>query len=158
MGLLLCASGALALAAGPDFTSTWVLDALKSNVPMPHPGMLGPFRDREITLEVTHTNDELQITRRAGEQSTELRYTLDGTDNINPSVGRHKGEVTSRARWDKDKLIIEGTQILTVQSQQFQIGIREEWQLSAGGRVLTIATTLATPQGSRTTLEVYNKR
>ncbi len=149
---------AVAFAVGPYLAGTWVLDLNKSPAPKAYPGMPGPAREDEVKLEVIQTEGELQVIRKAGNRNIELKYLLDGTENINPSTDRYPGQVRSRVRWSGDKLIIEGTQLVNTPYQEFKIGVTEEWTLSRNGRTLTVVTTWATPQGGRTTVAVYSRR
>ena len=115
----------------------------------------------DITLVVKQTDSELQIVRktsRAGqERETEQRFTLDGKENTNPA-GMGRGELKSKTKIDKDKIVTEGTQKLQTQRGDFDLEIKEVYSLSSDGKVLTIQTTRNTPMGENTSKQVFNKK
>jgi len=159
----------LAVAAGVNLSGTWVRDKEKSD-PMgmgrgggrPGGGGGGAPADMEVTLQMTQTDNELTVVRKvtAGGQErppVEQKFTLDGKENTNPS-GMRGGEMTSKSKWDKDKLIISGTSKVNTQQGEFEIQSTEEYSLSADGKVLTVSTTRSTPMGEQTSKQVYNKQ
>jgi len=64
-------------------------------------------------LQIEQTEVELRVFRRiisnAEEQTSNQVFKLDGGESINP-VGMGRGEYKSKASWDKNKLVILGTQ------------------------------------------------
>lgn len=161
------------LAAGVNFSGTWVRDKDKSD-PMQmggrgpggpggggqRPGGGGGMANAEITLVLKQTGDDFLLTRKivAGGQERppiEQKFTLDGKENVNSS-GR--GELKSKSKWNKDKLVIEGSQKVNTPNGEFEIEIKDEYSLSADGKVLTVTTTRTTPGGEQTAKQVYNKQ
>ena len=69
-----------------------------------------------------------------------------------------RGEMVSKSRWDGGTLVIEGTQKISSPRGEMEIATKEAYSLSEDGKVLTITTTRTTPQGERTTKQVYNKQ
>jgi len=92
---------------------------------------------------------------RGEKRDSEQKFTLDGQENKNSS-GR--GELISKSRWEGEQLIIEGTQKVTSPRGDMEVNLREVYSLSADGKTLTILSTRTTPQGERTTKQVYNKQ
>jgi len=145
--------------AGPDFSGTWVRDTAKSD-PMAM-GRGGGGGTVNITMEIKQTANEFTITQNIDmggtPRTTEQKFTLDGKQNTNPA-GMGRGEMTSTSRWDGDQLVIEGKQTMSTQKGDFEITIKSVYALSADGKVLTVTTSRSTPQGERTTKQVYNSK
>lgn len=164
---------ALAADSKTDLSGTWVLDKQKSD-PIrfggrggaggpggPGGGGGGQPADIDITLVVKQTDNELAVTRKINfngqERSIDQKFTLDGSQNTNPAaMGR--GEFKSKTKLKKDKLVIEGTQQITTPNGDMEIGSIEEYSLSEDGKILTIKATRSTPQGERTSKQVFNKQ
>ena len=104
---------ALALAAGPNLSGTWVRDNEKSDTPQfggrgggpggggPGGGGGGQRREMQVTLVIKQTDNELQVTRKTtvgGEERppVEQKFTLDGKENTNAApmggFGRRGGQ------------------------------------------------------------------
>lgn len=162
---------ALAADSNTDFSGTWVLDKQKSDpVRLGRGGPGGPGgpgggggqpADIDITLVVKQTDNELSVTRKVNfngqDRSIDQKFTLDGSQNTNPAaMGR--GELKSKTKLKKDKLVIEGTQQVTTPNGDMEIGSVEEYSLSEDGKILTIKSTRSTPQGERTSKQVFNKQ
>ena len=145
--------------AAPDFSGTWVLDASKSD--QMGMGRRGGGIPPNITLTIKQSGNELSITREiemgGNQRSSEAKFTLDGKENTNSGM-MGRGEMVSKSRWEGDNLVIEGTQKISSQRGEMEIATKEIYSLSADGKVLTITTTRTTPQGERTTKQVYNKQ
>ncbi len=158
------------MAAGVNLSGTWVLDKDKSDTPRFGPGGGGPRGGGgqggppDITLVIQQTDNDLQITRkfsRGGqERSLEQKFTLDGQENTNPAgMGRGgSGELKSKSKWNKDSLVIEGTQKVSSLRGDFEVQVKEEFSLSADGKTLTVHTTRNTPMGENTMKQVFNKK
>ena len=131
----------------PDFSGTWTLDPSKSDAPMGRRGG-APAASEPITVAQNAT----QLTIRRGEQS--LVYKLDGSESTNqmPSRGGPQ-EVKSKAHWDGAKLVIETTRDF----QGMTITQKEMRSLSADGKEMIVEQSVQTPQGERTTKQVYTK-
>ena len=153
-----------ALAASPNFSGTWVLDKEKSDQP-PFGGRRGGGGQQgptDVTLIVKQTDNELTVTRKINmggeERTSEAKYTLDGKENSNPGFGRGGGQVLSKTKWDKDKLVTTGKRKVNFQGNEFESETQEVRSLSADGKTMTVETTTTTPQGDRTGKQVYNKQ
>jgi hypothetical protein len=145
--------------AAPDFSGTWVLDASKSD--QMSMGRQGGGSPPNITLTLKQSGNELAITRTmemgGNQRTSEQKFTLDGKENTNSGM-MGRGEMVSKSRWDGDTLVIEGTQKMSSSRGEMEIATKEAFSLSEDGKVLTITTTRTTPQGERTTKQVYNKQ
>jgi hypothetical protein len=164
VGSLTIALVMTALAAAPNFSGTWILDKEKSD-PLPFGGRRGGGAQggpTDVTLIIKQTDNELVLIRKMNiggeERTSESKHTLDGKENTNPGFGRGGGEVVSKTKWDKDKLVTEGKRKVSFQGNEFEITTREVRSLSADGNTMTVETTNTTPQGERTTRQVYNKK
>ena len=160
---------ALTAVASPNLTGTWVLDKAKSDpIRMGGPGGPGGGGegrrggDLNLTLVIRQSGNDLHMIRKMSmgtneRPPVEQKYTLDGKETTNPSGGRG-GVLTAKANWNKDTLVIQGTQKLSTPNGDFDIDIKTEYTLSADGKTLTIVSTRSTPQGDTTTKQIYNKQ
>jgi hypothetical protein len=162
VGSLAIALVMTALAAAPNFSGTWVLDKEKSDPFFGGRGGGAQPGPTDVTLVIKQTDNELLLTRKMNiggeERTSESKYTLDGKENTNPGFGRGGGEVVSKTKWDKDKLVTEGKRKVSFQGNEFEIATREVRSLSADGKTMTVETTSTTPQGDRTSKQIYNKK
>jgi len=113
---------------------------------------------------------DLGITRkmsRGGQEMppTEQKYTLEGKENKNTSTfagrgaeGGRTSEMITKSKWKGATLIIEGNQKMSTPNGDFDIGIKNEYALSDGGKTLTLTTTRSQPDGDRTSKQVYAKK
>ena len=62
-------------------------------------------------------------------------------------------EVKSKARWDGAKLVIESMREI----QGFSITTKEVRSLDAGGKEMSVETTINTPQGDQTFKQIFTK-
>jgi hypothetical protein len=159
-----------AAAAGVNLSGTWVLDKDKSDTPRfgagggRGGGGGGQGGAPDLTLVIRQTDNDLQITRKFSrgdqERSVEQKFTLDGKENTNPAgMGRSgSAEFKSKSKWNKDRLVIEGTQKFNSPRGPLEVEVTEEFSLSADGKTLTVQTTRNTPTGENTSKQVFNKK
>ena len=160
----------LALAAGPNLSGTWVRDKDKSD-PMGFGGRGGgggggrQGGPQEVTLVIKQTDNELSLTRKAsmgGQErpAVEQKFTLDGKESVNsmPGRGGQTTQVKSKAKWNKDKLLIDSVRNISTPNGDFEITTKDEYSLSSDGKVLTVTTTTTTPQSDNTAKQVYTKQ
>ncbi len=154
LGLLVFGIALLALAvAAPNFSGTWVRDKAKSDPMMGRGGGQAP--DIEITLTIKQDANNFEVTTQRGERTSEAKYTLDGKENKN-TMGR--GETISKSKWNGDTLMIEGVRKFSGPNGEMEMQFKEGYALSADGKVLTVTSTMTSPQGERTFKQVYNKK
>jgi hypothetical protein len=168
--ILLVAVAVMAV-PGPDLSGKWTFDKAKSDpIRMGRGGPGGgggapggPPPDIEVTLVIRQSTSDLAIKRTmafgGGEpRETETKYTLDGKETTVPGM-MGRGEMKATAKIDGDKIVIDskGT-FQTQQGDTREVSSHEEYALSADGKVLTITTTRPTPQGDRTSKQVFNKQ
>jgi hypothetical protein len=150
--LLLLAASAGAQEARPDFSGKWVLDAAKSDFgPSPPPEFLiHVIEHKEPNIKIVTSQKSMQ-----GETTNERNLTTDGKDNTNKMrlMGGEQ-EVKSSSRWDGGKLAT--TMKFDVQGSAVELN--DTWELSDGGKVLTIVRAVKTPQGDFTVKTVFNKQ
>ncbi len=148
--------GLLALAvAATDFSGTYVRDNSKSDPMMGggRRGEGGPPPVVEVTLTIKQAANTFDVTTKRGDRTTEAKYTLDGKENKN-TMGR--GELVTKSSWDGDKLVVQGSQKFTTPNGEMEMQLKEVYSLE--GNVLTVTSTRNTPQGERTSKQVYNKQ
>lgn len=117
-------------------------------------------RMENLTLLITHTDDELQTIRKftieGEEKAVVQKFLLDGSQCINVA-SNGQGEFVSRTNWKKNKLINSGTQTLAMGFQRTEIPVEEEYSISKDGKKLTIKTTSFTSQGVAHLRQVFKK-
>jgi hypothetical protein len=132
--------------AKPDFSGTWTLDEAKSDPPAMGRGGRGGGRGGPagpVTIKQTAT--QIQI--------GDLTYKLDGSESTNTMQGRGgPQEVKSKAGWDGANLVIESSRDLGGMS------ITTKETRSVTGTVMTVQTSINTPQGEQSRKTVYTKQ
>jgi hypothetical protein len=137
-----------ALAIGtPNFSGDWKLDLARSQY--------GSFpAPAAMTRKIQHSDPALAMSTSQkgpqGEVTTELKYSTDGKPVVNKLAS---GETHGTARWDGDRLVIESAR----EVQGGQAKQKETWNLSDGGKTLTILTHIAVPQGEFDVKQVFVK-
>lgn len=104
------------LQAKPDFSGSWKQVELKVTPPPTNTGGVLP---PGITV-IRQTATTLAIEREAFDQKIVYTFALDGSESRNASGAM---TMTSRTRWEGDRLVTEGTQV-SVTSQG-----RSSWQI-----------------------------
>ena len=147
LAVYVCAQGAT-----PNFSGKWNLDAAKSDFgPAPPPeSVVHVVEHKEPNLKVTTTQKT-----QAGETTNERNLTTDGKENTNKMRSPAcEQEVKSTSKWDGKKLVSQ----LKLQLQGTDIDIKDSWELSEDGKLLTITRDLKTPQGDFSQKTVFNKQ
>jgi hypothetical protein len=150
--MLLLAASTWAQDARPDFSGTWNLDVAKSDfagAPAPD-SIVHVIEHKDPILKITSTQKNQQ-----GELTNTRNLTTDGKENIN-KMRSMAGEqdVKSTSTWNARKL----TNALKLDIQGNAIDINEAWELSDGGKVLSIVRDIKTPQGDFHQTYVFNKQ
>ena len=154
--LLVVAMAVVAVAAAPaDFSGTWALDPAKSTQPQGPGGGGGGGGD--VTLEVKQDAKTLTSTRKTARGEQVTTYNLDGSETTSES---QRGKSTHKAKWTSDGKILEINTVsnFNVQGNEMKITSVAHWELIDGGKALKIHTKTETPQGSRESTQVYNKK
>ena len=134
--------------APANFSGEWNMNPSKSDFgPVPAPELM--------TRSIRHNDPVLEISTRQkgaqGESSTQLKYTTDGKECINKMPA---GEAKGTAKWKGDSLVIESVRDF----QGNSLKSTDTWALSDGGKVLTILSHLAVPQGEFDVKYVFDKK
>jgi hypothetical protein len=122
--------------AAPNLSGEWKMNITKTDYgPLPVPEV--------FTRTIKHSDPSLEYKTyqkgAQGEVKTEIKYTTDGKPCVNKV---QDSDAKGTARWQGDNLIIESTR----EFQGMQIGSKEIWTLSDGGKTLTIANHVTVPQ------------
>jgi len=153
-----------------NFSGSWAFDSEKSQAVQPaaqmqpqgqgqgqgqRPGGTGgDFVAKQdanlLTVERTRTNREGEVT------TTVTKYTLDGKESINSSA---RGESKSVATWSADgkTLTVKTSRTMDMNGESRTMTSTEVWSLT-DPKTLSIATSMATPNGERKSTAVYNKK
>lgn len=147
------AAVAVSAAAPADFSGTWVLDPAKSQ--MPQGG--GQGGGGEVTLEVKQDAKTLTSTRKTARGEQVSTYNLDGSETTSES---QRGKSTHKAKWQGDGKILEINTVsnFNMQGNEVKITSVAHWELIDGGKALKIHSKTETPQGTRESTQVYNKK
>ena len=151
---LIAVLAALGSAQGalPDFSGTWNADLAKSDFgPTPPPvSMVLVIVHKEPNIKVTSTQ------KTADGIVTNVRnLTTDGKENLNKvSTGDGDQDVKSTSTWIGKKLLTASA----IETQGVIIQLNDTWELSDGGKVLTIVREFKTPDAAFTAKVVYNKQ
>jgi hypothetical protein len=167
--ILLVAVAAMAV-PGPDLSGKWTLDKAKSDpIRMGRGGQGGgggapggPPPDIDITLVIKQSASDIAVKRTmvfgGGEpRETDTKYTLDGKEATVPGMMGREMKATAKVEGEKIVIDSKGT-FQTPQGDTREVSTHEEYTLSADGKTLTITTTRPTPQGDRTSKQVFNKQ
>ena len=158
--------------AQTDFSGTWIIDKDKSDKPrrptqesLPDKASEGLGRrsaptasrglDRElpdITETIEQTAEGIHIRSTEGSNRT---YTFDGAPVT--MRGPAGGEMTSALKWKGKDLVIESEEPIETNIGRAKIEIKEVRKLSKDGQVMTVQTTVSTPNGNMATKRVFNR-
>jgi hypothetical protein len=150
--MLLLAVTTQAQGAKPDLSGTWNLDLAKSD-------FAGAPAPDSIVHVIEHKDPNLKITTtqkgQQGELTNTRNLTTDGKESVN-KMRTMAGEqdVKSTTTWNGSKL----ANAFSLDIQGNAIDINETWELSDGGKVLTVARDIKTPQGPFHQTYVFNKQ
>ena len=158
------ASIGLAAQDHPSFAGKWVLDAAKNDMGAAGGGRMGRGQTGGAMgwgQEFTITQDAatLKIERSVGGNPIAETYALDGSETKNSaSTGRGGSvEVTSTAKWDGAKLVIESKQPMNMGGNAMSMSTKRTLSLDASGG-LVVETTRSGMQGNAmATKMVYKK-
>jgi hypothetical protein len=149
--ITLAFSGSAFALGSPDFSGTWTLDMAKSDMGQGRTGSVAGAA-RKVTIVIKQTPAVLSTTRTAGERSETATEKLDGSESINKSPSGQ--DIRSTNRW-------EGSTLVTKSIMSTEQGTAESTfvrSLSADGKVMTIETTMKTPNGVSKKKLIYNKQ
>jgi hypothetical protein len=161
LSLLACAFALAAAQGKVNFSGTWVLDKLQSNIQQltRMRGGAGNGQDASLSMTIEQQGTALKVTRTLkaeGEEKTETHlYKTDGTETTN--TGFRGESVVTRASWDGDKLVVNSTRTVQVLMKEITVQSKALWSLSPDGKTLTIDTTLETPRGKERVKAVFHK-
>lgn len=142
--ILLVLFAALGLGVGlaaqgkPNFTGEWTLVADKSDFgPMPAPA--------KLVRTIVHVDPSLKIktvqSSMEGETTAETTFSTDGKPANNTVMGNPMSTV---GKWEGATILLNST--MTIEGTS--ITIEDRISLSDGGKTLTMARTLDTPDGT----------
>ena len=95
------------------------------------------------TFTVTQDAKTLTVERTAGEATVKETYNLDGSDSKIMMPGRQGGaptEVTAKANWEDNKLVIKAERTMNVGGNETKVETKREITLEADGSLKIITT------------------
>ena len=146
--LLILAAATPLLAAKPNFSGEWKVDAAKSDFgDMPAPS--------SIVMQIEHADPKVAMKQfqsggPMGEQTGDFTYMTDGSETKNKVRG---SEVASTTRWSGDALKIT----TKLAWQGATINLIETWKLTGAGKMLEVTREMSSDQGSSTMKLVFVK-
>jgi hypothetical protein len=144
---LLAASACLA--AGPNLTGSWKLNASKSDFgQFPAPSSMTQkitHADPKLTVEVKMANDR-------GEFEFTSSYTTDGKESVNQGFGG--SETKSVAKWDGEVLLVDSKGAFG----DNEYTMKDKWTLTEEGKILTILRHFSSGMGEVDQRMVFDKQ
>jgi len=130
--------GAALAADKPNFTGNWKINNAKSDFgPMPQ----GPEKfERTVDHQGADVKVKTTQSMQGNERTTDVAYTIDGKEH-DIQMGPATAKVT--ASWKDATLEV----VAKREIQGNAITSTELWSLSADGKLLTVDSTIAAPQG-----------
>jgi len=145
----------------PNFTGTWVRDTVSSDaftaviVPLIGPGGTSPANN--FLLRINHRSKHLQIAaEQDGTRPVVADYDLGRGwhSSMDPKIERGFGGTRYRSKWRGDILVLEKYTAFRGNFGTSGGNMEQRWDLSPGGDVLTITTTI----DRFTTREVFSRK
>jgi hypothetical protein len=138
----------------PNFSGTWQLDVVKSDFG-------GQPAPESMTLTIVHKDPSIkttstQKTAEMGEVKNDRNITTDGKENANKLNMGMMGEqnITSKTTWVGKTLVTT----YSLEVQGMSLAVKDTWDLSADGKVLTSTRVITTPDGDLTLKMLFNKQ
>lgn len=124
------------------------------------PGAGMPVETQDLTLAITQDPTQMSIerkwTRDGMQKSVRQNFSFDASESRNQDdMGR--GEMTSKCRWHKSTLVIEGGEQISAGNRDVDMRIKQEFSLSKDGKFLTVKTTRQTARGLMSAKQVFRK-
>ena len=155
IGIALCIGALAVFAEGPNFAGTWELDKSKSE-------LTGRMANIEgMTLVVTQDAKQITVDTKiagAAEQGQPFTYKLDGGESSMDITGRMPAKATLKAKWQSDVLELSQDRAMSMNGNDFTVTIKDHWQLSPDGKMLTVHRTTDSPRGTQESKLVFSKK
>lgn len=161
----ICFQAVAVLAATPDFSGEWELDASQSKLPdtMRIEAMILKVSQTDKTLSVgsvvkMNLNQEASGGMRRGGGGQSITYNLDGKEMVLDAEGRTPGTETRKAAVTADgKLNLNVIRSFKSEAGEMTMKTNEIWELLDGGNTLKITRYTESPRGA-TNAEMFFKR
>ncbi|MFB3905085.1 MAG: hypothetical protein ACE15E_16670 [Acidobacteriota bacterium] len=136
------------LVLSADFSGKWVLNKDQSEMRTRN------GEKPDITMTIEQTGDTLKVKQESSIEfmNREYSYKLNGETQEVPGRGGRVSKVTPK--WEGDVLVVTTVR----EGQQGTMTSTERWQLSADGKILTIAGKNQSPRGEFESKMVYDKQ
>jgi hypothetical protein len=140
---------ALHAQAKPDFSGTWIFVPEKSDFgQMPAPATM--------TRTITHKDPSLKVVTvqtggPMGDTSVETTFTTDGKPQQNNVQG---SQMTTVGKWEGSAILLHSS----INVQGTDLTIDDRYELSDGGKTLTVMRTFTAPDGNAVTKIVMKKQ
>ena len=142
--------------APANFSGTWSLDKSKSE------GLQGRMAQADINMTVTQNAKTLAVeTSYVGSDQPpqKMTYNLDGSETTAEFAGRMPGKGTLKAKWASDSVLeLRAVRNVNFQGNDVTITTTEHWELTDGGKTLTIHRTTESPRGTNEAKLTFTKK
>jgi hypothetical protein len=152
---LLLGFGHWAFAAEPDFSGNWGMLRENGIIHGKSVGRETPIADSGILI--AHTGNRLVVESQCVKCGNPIReYIIDGKERNMPN--KQNLVTPYNAKWDGQALIINQGFDGPTPFGPATITSRQVWALSADKQVLTISTSISSPNGEISLMEIYKKQ
>ena len=134
----------------PDFSGTWILDMVKSDMGQGRPSTQAATRT--VTVVIKQTSAVLAIERKAGEGVETATFKLDGSESINKSPSGQ--DIKSTSQWVGSTLVTKSM----MATGEVTAEMSDVRSLSADGKVMMLDVTRKTPRGDVRQKLIYNRQ
>lgn len=156
LNLLVCGQSKPAI---PDFGGAWVMNKEKSS------GLTGSLTKADVYLVVSQDSKELTVEQKIifrgrEQESPQMVYKLDGSENQAEVVRPLAGTSKLKARWVASSKTLELSSTITgeVDGKPATVTTKEFWQLSPTGEALKVTRIRQSPQGTQSFKLLFEKQ
>lgn len=137
-----------------NFSGTWTLDESASE--------LGQFGARgaysKIVIDQSAEAFKMTLSGTSFDGSAYETTETHAVGKESQNTGIMNSKKVSTLNWDGDQRFkVDIKLVLEFQGQSMELTGNEKWEISADGKILTLSSTITTPQGEISTKAVYKK-
>jgi len=141
--------------APTNFSGTWVLDKSKSEaVPQ-------QLANVDVTWVITQDDKQLKREQQLGANTGQsATFNLDGSERTADLTGRISGKARLKAKWLDGGKALELSAVVdgVFNKTAMTFTTTEQWELSEGGKTLTVHHTREGPRGKQEATFIFTKK